>query len=66
MLASLPERRIRELNDTINKLIKEKVRWERRIMDLGGANHFVRSLVEVLAALVSLIPSQGFFQQSQR
>jgi len=41
--SSLPEKRIRELNDTINKLIKEKVRWERRIMDLGGANHFASS-----------------------
>ena len=34
--ATLGEHRIRELNDEINKLLKEKVQWERQIVKLGG------------------------------
>jgi pre-mRNA-splicing factor ISY1 len=34
--ASLGEHRIRELNDEINKLIKQKYYWEIRIRELGG------------------------------
>jgi pre-mRNA-splicing factor ISY1 len=30
------KRRIRDLNDEINKLIREKGHWERRIVELGG------------------------------
>lgn len=33
------EQRIRDLNDTINGLLQEKRRWERRIVELGGPNH---------------------------
>ena len=36
----LDEHRIRELNDAINKLVREKGHWERRIKELGGADHF--------------------------
>lgn len=32
-------RRIRDLNDEINKLIREKSHWERRIVELGGPNY---------------------------
>ena len=32
-------RRIRDLNDEINKLIREKGHWERRIVELGGPNY---------------------------
>ena len=46
--ASLPERRIRDLNDEINRLIREKFHWERRIVELGGAN------------LVSGLPTYSF------
>lgn len=31
--------RLRDLNDEINKLIREKGHWERRIVDLGGPNY---------------------------
>lgn len=39
---SLDEHRIRELNDEINKLLREKHHWEKRIRDLGGADYAVR------------------------
>ncbi|ESW13867.1 hypothetical protein PHAVU_008G233000 [Phaseolus vulgaris] len=35
----LGEHRLRDLNDEINKLIREKSHWERRIVELGGANY---------------------------
>jgi len=35
---SLEEHKIRDLNDLINKLIREKGHWERRIGDLGGSD----------------------------
>lgn len=38
----LGEFKIRDLNDSINKLIREKSHWEKRIVDLGGPNYFVR------------------------
>ena len=37
--ASLGESRIRDLNDEINKLLREKGHWERRIKELGGPDH---------------------------
>lgn len=33
---SLGEHRIRDLNDEINKLLREKGHWEKRIVELGG------------------------------
>merc|ERR1739848_857833 len=35
----LSDHRIRELNDEINKLIRDKGRWEQRILELGGPNY---------------------------
>ncbi|XP_078434451.1 pre-mRNA-splicing factor ISY1-like protein [Wolffia australiana] len=35
----LGEHRIRDLNDEINKLLRERVHWERRIIELGGPNY---------------------------
>eukprot|EP01100_Stratorugosa_tubuloviscum_P012155 TRINITY_DN5625_c4_g1_i1.p1 TRINITY_DN5625_c4_g1~~TRINITY_DN5625_c4_g1_i1.p1 ORF type:complete len:289 (+),score=153.47 TRINITY_DN5625_c4_g1_i1:59-925(+) len=35
----LTETTIRELNDRINKLIREKYHWERQIVELGGPNY---------------------------
>mmetsp|Transcript_21392 Transcript_21392/g.36474 ORF Transcript_21392/g.36474 Transcript_21392/m.36474 type:complete len:276 (+) Transcript_21392:105-932(+) len=35
----LGEHRIRDLNDEINKLIREKGHWERRIVELGGPDY---------------------------
>lgn len=37
--AGLGEQRIRELNDEINQLLKEKNHWEHRILELGGPNY---------------------------
>jgi len=37
--ASLGEHRTRDLNDEINKLIREKHHWEKRIIELGGPNY---------------------------
>lgn len=37
--AGLGEFRIRDLNDQINKLLREKRHWEYRIAELGGANY---------------------------
>ncbi|XP_074599794.1 pre-mRNA-splicing factor ISY1 homolog [Brevipalpus obovatus] len=37
--AGLGELRIRDLNDQINKLLREKRHWEYRIAELGGSNY---------------------------
>ncbi|KAM9990662.1 hypothetical protein ACTFIY_006720 [Dictyostelium cf. discoideum] len=37
--SALDEYKIRDLNDHINKLVREKGHWERRILQLGGPNH---------------------------
>ena len=37
--ASLGEHRIRDLNDEINNLIKEKIQWEERVRELGGRDY---------------------------
>lgn len=37
--ASLGEHRIRELNDEINKLVRNKHYWEIRIRELGGSDY---------------------------
>lgn len=39
--AGLGEFRIRDLNDEINKLLREKGHWEFRINELGGPNYRV-------------------------
>lgn len=39
----LGEHRLRDLNDEINKLIREKGHWERRIIELGGPNYIKNS-----------------------
>ena len=36
---SLGEYKIRELNDSINDLLKEKTRWETRITAIGGKDY---------------------------
>ena len=40
-IAGLGEFRIRDLNDEINKLIREKRHWEERILELGGPDYNV-------------------------
>lgn len=34
---------IKQLNDEINELLREKWRWERRIVELGGTDHTART-----------------------
>ena len=41
--SSLGEFKVRDLNDEINKLLREKGHWERRIIELGGPNYFAVS-----------------------
>lgn len=40
-VAGLGEFRIRDLNDHINKLLREKGHWQDRIVELGGTNYHV-------------------------
>lgn len=35
---SLEEHKIRDINDLINKLLREKYHWERRVVELGGTD----------------------------
>jgi pre-mRNA-splicing factor ISY1 len=37
--AGLGEHRIRDINDQINKLMREKGHWQKRIRELGGADY---------------------------
>jgi hypothetical protein len=37
--ASLTDYEVRDLNDTINQLFREKRHWETQIVNLGGANY---------------------------
>lgn len=36
--AGLGEHRIRDLNDSINRLLRDKKNWEQRIRELGGVD----------------------------
>ena len=42
-VAGLGEFRIRDLNDHINKLLREKQHWQDRIVELGGTNYHVHT-----------------------
>ena len=44
--AGLGEHRLRDLNDEINKLIREKYHWEKRIVELGGPNYAMTARVK--------------------
>ena len=44
--AGLGEFRIRDLNDEINKLLREKRHWEDRIKELGGPDYGVRRKIK--------------------
>jgi hypothetical protein len=57
--ASLGEARVRELNDEINKLIRESRHWERRIRQLGGQK-FLRE-EETGAITESAVSHRGYF-----
>ncbi|MES1905180.1 MAG: NineTeen Complex (NTC) component [Paramarteilia canceri] len=46
-VAGLGEHKIRDLNDEINNLLREKKFWDRRIVELGGPN--VKYVVDIIA-----------------
>ena len=52
---SAPEHQVRDMNDEINKLLREKGHWERRIIELGGPNYFAvsRQLIDESGAASS-------------
>mmetsp|Transcript_7597 Transcript_7597/g.23034 ORF Transcript_7597/g.23034 Transcript_7597/m.23034 type:complete len:256 (+) Transcript_7597:101-868(+) len=59
--AGLGEGKIRELNDGINKLFREKKHWERRIKDLGGPD-FSRNAAPVTDSDGTLVAgSKGYY-----
>jgi hypothetical protein len=39
--AGLSDYQVRDLNDEINKLMREKLAWEHRIKELGGPDYLV-------------------------
>ncbi|KAJ4460183.1 putative Pre-mRNA-splicing factor ISY1 [Paratrimastix pyriformis] len=41
--AGLGENRLRDLNDEINKLLREKQRWDQRIFELGGHKSLLKT-----------------------
>jgi len=43
---TLEEHKTRDLNDRINKLIREKGHWQRRIKELGGPDYFQHTAME--------------------
>ena len=38
-IAGLSDYEVRDVNDDINKLLREKRQWENQIVALGGANY---------------------------
>ncbi len=53
--AGLGEFRIRDLNDEINKLIREKSHWQERIRELGGPDYFVRESFMICLCLINFV-----------
>ena len=56
--AALGEHKLRDLNDEINKLIREKGHWERRILELGGPDY------RKVRAIIDLISCRGCSQRA--
>ena len=46
-VASLGEHRIREMNDEINKMMRQKHHWEVRIRELGGEAQRGRQFIDI-------------------
>lgn len=60
--AGLGEHRLRELNDEINKLFREKKHWERRILELGGVDHAKRAAAISAEADGAELPGSGGYK----
>jgi len=56
---SLGEQRIRDLNDELNKLLREKGHWERRILELGGPNYMKVDRIGDDALVTNIEASEG-------
>ena len=59
--AGLGEARLRDLNDEINKLLREKGHWERQIVALGGPNH-ARTAAHLFDADSRAVPGGGGYR----
>ena len=55
----LDEHRVRDLNDAINKLMREKGHWERQIKSLGGPDYF-RSAPSITEDAEEVVPGKGY------
>lgn len=59
--AGLGDERTRELNDEINKLLREKRHWERRIRDLGGKSYSREAVAVPMLGEEGAISHKGYF-----
>lgn len=57
----LGESRIRDINDQINKLLKEKYHWERRIRELGGPDYSRSALPVGEGEAIQIRGSKGYY-----
>lgn len=57
----LDEHRVRDLNDSINKLVREKGHWERQIKALGGPDYF-RTAPQLFSEeeAAEVVPGKGY------
>ena len=58
---SLGEYKIRELNDAINDLLKDKLKWEARITELGGKDYAAERIASSVAdGGVAVLGADGY------
>ena len=53
--AGLGEFKLRDLNDEINKLLREKGHWEERIVELGGPDYKVQCFAVGASVVVVVV-----------
>jgi len=56
----LEEHRVRDLNDAINKLMREKGHWERQIKSLGGPDYFKLAPKLLDEDAEEVVPGKGY------
>ena len=59
--AGLGEHRLRDLNDEINKLLRERGHWEKRIVELGGGD-YSKSAPKAYDAEGRVLPGTGGYK----
>ncbi|KAJ3314681.1 NineTeen Complex (NTC) component [Boothiomyces sp. JEL0838] len=57
---NLDEYKVRDTNDAINKLIKEKRHWEHKIIELGGPDYIKRGTVAIEAGGSTVPGTKGY------